>query len=81
MDEELETHHHELSQTAAAVQSMADALPALGIVVAVLGVIHTMGSITEPPEVLGKLIGGALVGSFPGVFVAYGFVGPLASTI
>jgi chemotaxis protein MotA len=81
MDEELETHHHELSQTAAAVQSMADALPALGIVVAVLGVIHTMGSITEPPEVLGKLIGGALVGTFPGVFVAYGFVGPLASTI
>ena len=81
MDEELETHHHELSQAAAPVQSMADALPALGIVAAVLGVIHTMGSITESPEVLGKLIGGALVGTFLRVFVAYGFVGPLASTI
>lgn len=81
MDEELETHHHELGQAAGAVQSMADALPALGIVAAVLGVIKTMGSITEPPEVLGKLIGGALVGTFLGVFVAYGFVGPIASTL
>jgi chemotaxis protein MotA len=81
MDEELETHHHEHHQLGAAVQSMADALPALGIVAAVLGVIKTMGSITEPPEVLGKLIGGALVGTFLGVFVAYGFVGPLATSI
>ncbi len=76
MDEELETHHHEHHQVAGAVQAMADALPALGIVAAVLGVIKTMGSITEPPEILGKLIGGALVGTFLGVFVAYGFVGP-----
>ena len=81
MDEEIETHHHESHQIAAAVQSMADALPALGIVAAVLGVIKTMGSITEPPEVLGKLIGGALVGTFLGVFVAYGFVGPIATTL
>lgn len=81
MDEELETHHHEQHQVAGAVQAMADALPALGIVAAVLGVIKTMGSISEPPEVLGKLIGGALVGTFLGVFVAYGFVGPLASII
>ena len=81
MDEELETHHLELGQAAGAVQSMADALPALGIVAAVLGVIKTMGSITEPPEVLGKLIGGALVGTFLGVFVAYGFVGPIATTL
>lgn len=81
MDEEIETHHHEHHQLAASVQSMADALPALGIVAAVLGVIKTMGSITEPPEVLGKLIGGALVGTFLGVFVAYGFVGPMASFI
>jgi len=81
MDEELETHHHELSQVATAVQSMDDALLALGIVTAILGVIHTMGSITEPPEVLGKLIGGTLVGTFLGVSVAYGFAGPLASTI
>ena len=81
MDEEIETHHHESHMVAAAVQSMADALPALGIVAAVLGVIKTMGSITEPPEVLGKLIGGALVGTFLGVFVAYGFVGPIATTL
>jgi len=81
MDEELETHHSEMNQAAGAVQNMADAMPALGIVAAVLGVIHTMGSITEPPEVLGKLIGGALVGTFLGVFTAYGFVGPLASTL
>ncbi|MEE8332806.1 MAG: flagellar motor stator protein MotA [Alphaproteobacteria bacterium] len=81
IDEEIETHHTELHQVVGAVQSMADGLPALGIVAAVLGVIKTMGSITEPPEVLGKLIGGALVGTFLGVFVAYGFVGPLASSL
>jgi chemotaxis protein MotA len=81
MDEEIETHHHEKMQVAGAVQSMADALPALGIVAAVLGVIKTMGSITEPPEILGKLIGGALVGTFLGVFCAYGFVGPIATML
>ncbi len=54
---------------------MADGMPALGIVAAVLGVIHTMGSITEPPAVLGHLIGGALVGTFMGVLLSYGFVG------
>ncbi|MGP1396156.1 MAG: flagellar motor stator protein MotA [Inquilinaceae bacterium] len=81
MDEEIETHHQERHQIAGAIQTMADGLPALGIVAAVLGVIKTMGSITEPPEVLGKLIGGALVGTFLGVWVSYGFVAPLASTI
>jgi len=81
MDEELETHHTEHHQVAGAVQTMADGLPALGIVAAVLGVIKTMGSITEPPEVLGKLIGGALVGTFLGVFVAYGLVGPIANVL
>ena len=81
MDEEIETHHQESHQVSGAVQSMADALPALGIVAAVLGVIHTMGSITEPPEVLGHLIGGALVGTFLGIFVAYGFVGPIATSL
>ncbi len=60
---------------------MADALPALGIVAAVLGVIKTMGSITEPPEVLGAMIGGALVGTFLGVFLAYGLVGPFATRL
>ena len=58
-----------------ALQTMADALPALGIVAAVLGVIKTMSSIDQPPAVLGKMIGGALVGTFLGVFLAYGFVG------
>ena len=81
MDEEIETHHHELHQVASAVQVMADGLPALGIVAAVLGIIKTMGSITEPPEVLGHMIGGALVGTFLGVFVAYGFVGPIANAM
>jgi chemotaxis protein MotA len=79
MDEELETHHQEQERLVAAVQSLADGTPALGIVAAVLGVIHTMGSISEPPEVLGHLIGGALVGTFLGVLVAYGFFGPFAS--
>lgn len=64
-----------------ALQTMADGLPALGIVAAVLGVIKTMGSIDQPPEVLGKLIGGALVGTFLGVFLAYGIVGPFASKV
>ncbi len=78
MDEELETHHQENERVIAAVQSLADGTPALGIVAAVLGVIKTMGSISEPPEVLGHMIGGALVGTFLGVFVAYGFFGPFA---
>jgi chemotaxis protein MotA len=81
MDEEIETHHHEHSQVASAIQTMADGMPALGIVAAVLGVIKTMGAITEPPEVLGKLIGGALVGTFLGVFLSYGFIGPIANTL
>jgi chemotaxis protein MotA len=79
MEKQLEKHHHEALGPAHALQSMADALPALGIVAAVLGVIKTMGSITEPPEVLGAMIGGALVGTFMGVFLAYGLVGPMAS--
>ena len=79
MDEELETHHQEQERLVTAVQSLADGTPALGIVAAVLGVIHTMGSISEPPEVLGHLIGGALVGTFLGVLVAYGFFSPFAA--
>ncbi|HWJ86775.1 MAG TPA: flagellar motor stator protein MotA [Pelagibacterium sp.] len=81
IDEELETHHQENDRVVQAVQSLADATPALGIVAAVLGVIKTMGSITEPPEVLGQLIGGALVGTFLGVFCAYGFFGPMAQAL
>ncbi|MGB3553136.1 MAG: flagellar motor stator protein MotA [Jannaschia sp.] len=74
----IEENLHHSMHSSHALQSMADALPALGIVAAVLGVIKTMGSIDQPPEVLGKLIGGALVGTFLGVFLSYGFVGPFA---
>lgn len=81
MDEELETHHQENERLVSAIQALADGTPALGIVAAVLGVIHTMGSISEPPEVLGHMIGGALVGTFLGVFVAYGFFGPMAQSL
>jgi len=75
-----ENLHHAL-HSSHALQSMADALPALGIVAAVLGIIKTMGSIDQPPEVLGKLIGGALVGTFLGIFLAYGLVGPFAAKV
>lgn len=78
IDEEIETHHAEESQVVKAFTNVADALPALGIVAAVLGIIKTMGAITEPPEVLGGLIAGALVGTFLGVLLSYGFVGPIA---
>ncbi len=81
MEKQLEKHHHEALAPAHALQTTADALPALGIVAAVLGVIKTMGSITEPPEILGGMIGGALVGTFLGVFLAYGLVGPLAARL
>jgi chemotaxis protein MotA len=79
MEKQLDKHHHEALSPSAAMQSLADALPALGIVAAVLGVIKTMGAITEPPEILGEMIGGALVGTFLGVFLAYGLVGPMAT--
>ncbi len=81
MDQELDVHHEETHTIAHAIQTMADAFPALGIVAAVLGVIHTMGSITEPPEVLGHLIGGALVGTFFGILVSYGIAAPVAALV
>jgi chemotaxis protein MotA len=81
IDKRMEAAAHHSHHSAHALQSMADALPALGIVAAVLGVIKTMASIDQPPEVLGKMIGGALVGTFLGVFLAYGIVGPFASRI
>lgn len=81
MEEEIETHYQERLQVADAVQTTADGMPALGIVAAVLGVIKTMAAITEPPEVLGKLIGGALVGTFLGIWLSYGFVGPVANAL
>jgi len=81
MDEELEVHHSEDAACVTAVQNVADAMPAIGIVAAVLGVIHTMGAISEPPEVLGGLIGGALVGTFMGVWISYGMIAPIASSM
>ena len=81
MELELDVHHAEQHAVSGAMQTFADAAPALGIVAAVLGVIHTMGSITEPPEVLGHLIGGALVGTFAGILMSYGFLAPMASSV
>jgi len=81
LDKRMETAQIHALHSSHALQSMADALPALGIVAAVLGVIKTMASIDQPPEILGKMIGGALVGTFLGVFLAYGIVGPFASRV
>jgi chemotaxis protein MotA len=81
LEAEIEKHHKEEMQPADAIQTLADAFPALGIVAAVLGVIKTMASINEPPAVLGKLIGSALVGTFLGVFLSYGIAGPFAQRI
>ena len=81
MERDLESHHHEHERISTAVINMGDAMPALGIVAAVLGVITTMGSITEPPAVLGALIGAALVGTFSGVLISYGFVTPIGKCI
>ncbi|MEZ5690362.1 MAG: flagellar motor stator protein MotA [Rickettsiales bacterium] len=78
IEKQIEKHHHEAGGVGHALQGMADGLPAIGIVAAVLGVVKTMASITEPPEVLGAMIGGALVGTFLGVFMAYCIVAPLA---
>lgn len=81
LSKRIEKHYAEAQHSAHALQTMADGLPALGIVAAVLGVIKTMASIDQPPEILGKMIGGALVGTFLGVFLAYGLVGPFASKV
>lgn len=79
LEKRMEANHHHAMHSPHALQQMADGLPALGIVAAVLGVIKTMASIDQPPEVLGAMIGGALVGTFLGVFLAYGIVGPFAA--
>jgi chemotaxis protein MotA len=81
LEKQLATHLQHSLHTAHAMQTMADGLPALGIVAAVLGIIKTMSAIDQPPDILGKMIGGALTGTFLGVFLAYGFVGPFASKI
>ncbi|NML08739.1 flagellar motor stator protein MotA [Sphingobium sp. AR-3-1] len=79
MDNALKTHHHEAIKPADNLQGLADALPALGIVAAVLGVVKTMGSIDQPPAILGAMIGSALVGTFLGILLAYGMVNPFAN--
>ncbi len=81
MNRKIKKHHHEALASASAIQSMADGLPAIGIVAAVLGVIKTMSSIDQPPEVLGAMIGGALVGTFLGVFLAYCMVQPVSGRL
>jgi chemotaxis protein MotA len=78
MDNEIDTHHHEGHNACAAMARLAGALPAFGIVAAVLGVVNTMGSVGQPPAVLGGMIGSALVGTFLGILLAYGVVEPLA---
>lgn len=81
LEKRMEATLHHSMHSSHALQTMADGLPALGIVAAVLGVIKTMASIDQPPEILGKMIGGALVGTFLGVFLAYGLVGPFAGKV
>ncbi|RXZ42768.1 flagellar motor stator protein MotA [Crenobacter cavernae] len=81
MDVEIETHHHEGEVPVTAVKGLAEGLPAFGIVAAVMGVVHTMESVGIPPSELGMLIAAALVGTFLGILLAYGFVGPLANIL
>jgi chemotaxis protein MotA len=81
MELDTETHHHEAIAPSHSLARLADSLPGLGIVAAVLGVVLTMGKISEPPEVLGHSIGAALVGTFLGVLACYGFVGPMAANL
>jgi len=81
LEKRIEANQHHAMHSSHALQIVADGLPALGIVAAVLGVIKTMGSIDQPPEILGKMIGGALVGTFLGIFLAYGFVGPFSARV
>ena len=81
MDNMIKTHHHDVQGPQTTLQTLADALPALGIVAAVLGVVKTMGSIDKPPAILGGMIGSALVGTFLGVLLAYGMIAPLANRL
>ena len=81
LEKRMDANAHHALHSSHALQTLADGLPALGIVAGVLGVIKTMASIDQPPEVLGKLIGAALVGTFLGVFLAYGLVGPFAAKL
>src|SRR5690625_6903585 len=81
MDQEIETLHHERNVPANALHTVADALPAFGIVAAVLGVIKALASVDQPPAILADLISKAMVGTFLGILLAYGFVAPIANVI
>jgi chemotaxis protein MotA len=81
LDLDMEVHHHESGQPVAALSSMADSLPGLGIVAAVLGVVITMGALGGPPEEIGRKVAAALVGTFLGILLCYGLVGPLAANM
>jgi chemotaxis protein MotA len=81
MDVEIETHHHEAMLPSHTIAKLGDGMPAFGIVAAVMGVVHTMESVGIPPAELGMLIAHALVGTFLGILLAYGFVGPLSSLL
>ncbi|MEI2417581.1 flagellar motor stator protein MotA [Orrella sp. JC864] len=81
MDEDIETFRHELDVPTQALRAVADGLPAFGIVAAVLGVIKALGAVDQPPAILGDLISKAMVGTFLGILLAYGFVAPLASRV
>jgi chemotaxis protein MotA len=81
MDVEIETHHHEAMIASHAIAKLGDAMPAFGIVAAVMGVVHTMESVGVPPSELGIMIAHALVGTFLGILLAYGFIGPLATLL
>src|SRR5258707_12054239 len=81
LESDLDVHHHEAGQPAAALNTMADSLPGLGIVAAVLGVVITMGALGGPPEEIGHKVAAALVGTFLGILLCYGFLGPLAANM
>jgi chemotaxis protein MotA len=81
MELDMEVHHHEVGQPTAALSSVSDSLPGLGIVAAVLGIVITMGAIGGPPEAIGHKVASSLVGTFLGILLCYGFVGPLAANI
>ncbi len=81
MEQEIDTHHHEAMAPSHAMQKAADGLPAFGIVAAVMGVVKTMASVGKPPAVLGEMIAAALVGTFLGILLSYGFIGPLAARL
>lgn len=81
MEQDMEVHHHEATQPIDALTTVADSLPGLGIVAAVLGVVITMGSLGGPPEEIGKHVAAALVGTFLGILLCYGFVGPLGANM